>query len=466
MPRVTEAPVNTPGTRLGGRSEKGKEGDMGKTISFVKGKGSITHNNRDFIADNVDRDRMAWNEYYVRQPIKEAYEQIFGPAVEEYNAKQKRKDRKISDYLTDIKNSGNKEKQFYEIVVQIGKKEDTGVLDDNGELSEAAKAAKEILDEYARSFQQRNPNLYLFNAVLHMDEATPHLHLDYIPVAHGYKTKMHTRNSLTKALQEMGIEPATSRNDNETMHWQLREREFLMELCQERNLEVEILGEKRDNYTILEYKAARQAAEQLTAELEILNAEKQEVESIIAEANEQVNEKAELVEESKQQLEEINSQIEDKEKEYFVHEKKLEKLLAAEKPVKRELALIKQDTKQLPALLGGEPYFKISGRNLDKLMDIAQGAGTLKNLNLAYERELSVMEKSIIKLKEREKTLKVKLKQYELFVEIKGLVDVFKEFIRPKTIQEQLEEKKAEVELQKKAKTPKVNLKKEYERVV
>ena len=88
---------------------------MGKTISFVKGKGSITHNNRNFIADNVDRDRMAWNEYYVRQPIKEAYEKIFGSAVEEYNAKQKRKDRQIVDYLTDIKNSGNKEKQFYEI---------------------------------------------------------------------------------------------------------------------------------------------------------------------------------------------------------------------------------------------------------------------------------------------------------------------------------------------------------------
>ena len=439
---------------------------MGKTISFVKGKGSITHNNRDFIADNVDRDRMTWNEYYVRQPIKEAYEQIFGPTVEEYNAKQKRKDRKISDYLTDIKNSGNKEKQFYEIVVQIGKKEDTGVLDGNGELSEGAKAAKEILDEYARSFQERNPNLYLFNAVLHMDEATPHLHLDYIPVAHGYKTKMHTRNSLTKALQEMGIEPATSRNDTETMHWQLREREFLMELCQERNLEVEIIGEKRDNYTIPEYKAARQAADQLTAELEILNAEKQEVECMIAEVNEQVLESTEHIEESKQQLEEINSQIEDKEKEYLIHEKKLEKLISAEKPVKRELALIKQDTKQLPALLGGEPYFKISEKNLDKLMDMAQGSGTLKNLNLAYERELSVMQKSIIKLREQEKNLKAKLKQYELFVEIKGLVDAFKEFIRPKTIQEQLEEKKATVELQKKAKTPKVNLKKEYERVV
>lgn len=104
----------------------------------------------------------------------------------------------MTDYLSDIQNSENKEKQFYEIVVQIGRIEDTGVLDANGELSEAAKGAKEILDEYARSFQERNPNLYLFNAVLHMDEATPHLHLDYIPVAHGYNTKMLTRNSLTK----------------------------------------------------------------------------------------------------------------------------------------------------------------------------------------------------------------------------------------------------------------------------
>ena len=439
---------------------------MGKTISFVKGKGSITHNNRDFIADNVDRDRMTWNEYYVRQPIREAYMQIFGSAVEEYNAKQKRKDRQIVDYLTDIKNSGNKEKMFYEIVVQIGKKEDTGVLNNQGELSEDAKVAREILDAYARSFQERNPNLYVFNAVLHMDEATPHLHLDYIPVAHGYKTKMHTRNSLTKALQEMGIAPATSKNDNETMHWQSREREYLREMCQERNLEVEVLGEKRDNYTIPEYKAARQAAEQLIAELEILNAEKMEAENVIEKANEKVSEKTELVEECKQQLEEINAQIEDKEKEYAVHEKKIEKLLAAEKPVKKELALIKQDTKQIPALLGGEPYFKISGKNLNKLMEMTQGFGTLKNLNTAYERELSIKEKTIQRLKEQEKVLKTKLKQYELFVDVKGLVEAFKEFIRPKSIQEQLVEKKAVLESQKKVKVEKEILKKVNDKVV
>ena len=108
---------------------------MGKTISFVKGKGSISHNNRDFIAENVDRNRTAWNVEYIKQPIREAYNQLFGEAIAEYNAKQKRKDRQVTDYLKDIKNSGNGEKQFYEIVVQIGKKDDTGVLDSEGNYS-------------------------------------------------------------------------------------------------------------------------------------------------------------------------------------------------------------------------------------------------------------------------------------------------------------------------------------------
>ena len=436
---------------------------MGKTISFVKGKGSISHNNRDFITKNVDRERMAWNEYYVQQPIKEAYQQIFGPAIAEYNARQKRKDRQVTDYLTDIRNSGNKEKQFYEIVVQIGRMEDTGVLDANGKLSDAAKEAREILDEYARSFQERNPNLYLFNAVLHMDEATPHLHLDYIPVAHGYKSKMHTRNSLTKALQEMGIEPAVGKSDTETMHWQQREREHLMEMCRERGLEVEIIGEKRDDYTIPEYKAARQAADELTAELEILNAEKREAESIIVGANEQVAESEELVAESRQQLEEINSQIAEKEKAYAAYEKKIDTLLELEKPVKKELALIKQDTKQLPAILGGEPYFKISERNLNKLMEMAQGAGTLKNLNMAYEKEISAMKKTIDRLSAQVKTFKVKVKQYGTFLDLRGLVDAFKEYIRPKTIQEQLAEKKTLVEKEKGRRMQEVDVKKKHD---
>lgn len=142
---------------------------MGKTISFVKGKGSLRHNNRAYIANNVYEERTPWNITYIQQSLTETYEQLFGTAIAEYNAKQKRKDRKIDNYLTKIKNSGNKEKQFYETVVQIGRKDDTGVVDENGNLTDAAEVAKEILDDYARHFQERNPNLYLFNAVLHMD---------------------------------------------------------------------------------------------------------------------------------------------------------------------------------------------------------------------------------------------------------------------------------------------------------
>ena len=415
---------------------------MGKTISFVKGKGSLSHNNRDFVADNVDKDRMDWNIYYIQQSLKEAYALLFTSAIEDYNSKQKRKSRWVTDYLSDIKNSGNNEKPFYEVVVQIGRKEDTGVLDVDGKLSMDAEVAKMILDEYVRTFQERNPNLYLFNAVLHMDEATPHLHLDYIPVAHGYKTKMHTRNSLTKALQEMGIEPATSKLDTETMHWQKRERDYLMGICRERGLEVEFIGEKRDNYTIPEYKAARQAADELNAELEILNAEKQEAEAAIASINSVAEISREEVAESKQHLAEINAEIAESEKRYAVYEKKIDKVIAAGKPVKKELDSIRSRTKLLPVILGGEASIKISEKDFERIMDMAQASGTLEKLNEAYDRDIDLMQGKIDKLTSQIQILKDKLSKTETFLKMKGLLEEFKESLKPKSVKSELKEKK------------------------
>ena len=124
---------------------------MAKTISFVKGKGSINHNNREFTAKNVDASRTSMNVIYVQIPIEKAYEEIFGKAVADYNAKQKRNDRKIGNYLSKVKQSKNNEKVFYENVVQIGKRDDTGILDENGNITEAARLAKEVLDEYAKA---------------------------------------------------------------------------------------------------------------------------------------------------------------------------------------------------------------------------------------------------------------------------------------------------------------------------
>ena len=216
-----------------------------KTISFPKGKGHLTHNNREFISNNVVPERTVWNRIYIQESLEQAYEKCFGQALRDYNVAQKRKDRRKENYLKEIENSGNKEKTFYENIVQIGKKDDTPVVGADGKLTEEAKAAIEILEQYAKTFQERNPNLYLFNCVMHLDEATPHLHIDYIPVANGYKTGMKTRNSLTKALQQMGFAKAVSKKENETVAWQQRERTYLTELCQEKGIDVEVLGVQR-----------------------------------------------------------------------------------------------------------------------------------------------------------------------------------------------------------------------------
>ena len=98
-----------------------------KTISFPKGKGHLTHNNRDFISKNVVPERTSWNRIYMQESLEQAYDKCFGQALQDYNAAQKRKDRRKDNYLKEIENSGNKEKTFYENIVQIGKKEDTPV---------------------------------------------------------------------------------------------------------------------------------------------------------------------------------------------------------------------------------------------------------------------------------------------------------------------------------------------------
>lgn len=155
------------------------------SLSFRIDDGVIEHNNRDFVAKNVNRDRIPLNITYKKENLAYKYHELFDKAVEEYNAKQKRADRKKSDYLREIMNS-KKEKPFREIIVQIGDRDNCGI----GKINE--KAAKEMLDEYMLEFEKRNPNLKVFNAVMHLDEATPHLHIDFIPICHGHKQGLST----------------------------------------------------------------------------------------------------------------------------------------------------------------------------------------------------------------------------------------------------------------------------------
>ena len=381
-----------------------------RTISFVKGKGNLNHNNREFICKNVHEERVQWNKIYKRETLKEAYDYCFGNALAEYNSKQKRKDRIKQDYIHEIEHSGNKEKVFYENVVQIGKMEDTAVTDENGNLAEAAGQVIKILDEYARTFQERNPNLYMFNCVLHLDEATPHLHIDYIPVAHGYKTGLGTRNSLTKAFQEMGFAKATGKRDNETMAWQRREREYLQYLCAGQGIEIETLGVKRDNYTLPEYKKA----------MEITN-----------ELQKQANEMQKQVKKDKVIIDKYNLEAEAL--------KKIEQVL------KEDENNIKGTAVPVKNFFGNGEYVKIKKNDWGHVLEAYKWAKSKEKILEQYEEIIIAKDNKISQLQ-------IFKKNCISFISKLGLAERFNEFISPKSVKKELKKKQEQVNKQKKDK--------------
>ncbi|MBO4863353.1 MAG: plasmid recombination protein, partial [Eubacterium sp.] len=280
-------------------------------------------------------------------------------------------------------------------------------------------------------FQERNPNLILFNAVLHMDEATPHLHLDYIPVAHGYKTGLSTRNSLSKGLQEMGIAPAIGKNDNETMHWQQRERDFLEELCKEKGIETEVLGIVRDNYSIPEYKAAMREKEEAEAELEILNSEKEEAISLIDATDSQIQSNYEVIDEQEEELKQIKERIEAAELKIRSKQEEINGIAEAMKPSYAEIQEIESKVTPVPSMFGKEPMVKLPKAIYDKLIARYQLADTLERLYHQYEFEARTLKIKINDLKAEVSFLKKKVQQFTDFIETKGLVEAFKEFLNP-----------------------------------
>ena len=180
---------------------------MQRTISAMVGKGSANHNSRKFKAENVDGERSHLNIDYCNEPIKKIYHELFDEALKRYNEKQTRADRRIENYYEKIRNS-KQEKPFHELILQIGDKENMNAESENGIL------AREVLDEYYRGFQERNPQLKVFSAHLHMDEATPHLHIDFVPFTTGSKRGLDTRVSLKQALAAQGFKGGT-RGDTE-----------------------------------------------------------------------------------------------------------------------------------------------------------------------------------------------------------------------------------------------------------
>lgn len=207
-----------------------------KTISFIRGKGNINHNNRKFLTNNIDKNRVKNNIVYVQNDLKNMYTEIFQEAVDEYNSKQKRSDRRIDNYYEKVYRA-KKEKVFHEVIVQIGEKDMT---DNDKNL------CKNILDKYMRTFQDRNPSLRVVNAIMHLDESTPHLHIDFIPVATGYKQGMSVRNSISKAL------------NGELVDWYDKERKYIKEISSSFGIEIIKKNEpKREKLLVNEYKSIK-----------------------------------------------------------------------------------------------------------------------------------------------------------------------------------------------------------------
>jgi uncharacterized coiled-coil protein SlyX/regulator of replication initiation timing len=238
-----------------------------RTISVMLGKGSVNHNSRQFMATNIDSERTELNISYCNTPIKTVYHELFDEALQRYNAKQKRADRCIDDYYEKIR-TGKQEKLFYEVIFQVGNKENMAAGKEGGQL------AAKVLDEFMSSFHERNPYLKVFSAHLHMDEATPHLHVDFVPFTTGSKRGLDTRVSLKQALANQSFIGGT-RGDTEWNQWVKSEKEQLSQVMERHGIEWEQLGTHDEHLSVMDYKKVQRVKE--VSALEETISEKQDM---------------------------------------------------------------------------------------------------------------------------------------------------------------------------------------------
>ena len=262
---------------------------MKRTISAMRGKGSLTHNRRDFIAENVDSNRTPLNVEYRNEDIRAVYHELFDDALAHYNEKQTRRDRVIDDYYEKIR-TGKQEKPFEELIIQIGNKDDMNASSENGQL------ARQMLDEYMQSFQQRNPTLRVFSAHLHMDEATPHLHIDFIPFTTGSKRGLETRVSLKKALEALGFAGGT-KSHTELNQWIESEKQALASIMARHDIEWEQKGTHEEHLSVLDYKKQERSKEVAALETQIgaLQEQTATAETMLSEKQEQLDDIAPIL---------------------------------------------------------------------------------------------------------------------------------------------------------------------------
>ena len=377
---------------------------MKRTISFMTGKGSVNHNSRKFHAKNTDPERSCLNVEYYNENVKDVYHELFDEALARYNEKQTRSDRRIDDYYEKIR-SGKQEKPFHEIILQIGDKDNMGAKTENGRL------AAKVLDKYMRDFQRRNPTLRVFSAYLHMDEATPHLHIDFVPYTTGSKRGLDTRVSLKQALSALGFKGGT-RRETELNQWVAYEKEQLAAVMLEHGIEWEKKGTHEKHLSVLDFEKKERAKEVAELEQSISDGKErlsdiqiqhrkavQETEQIRQEGEAIRQEVSELSETSNLLKEQATTLAEDKEKLLSDNEKlekqqkklqqEIEKMVQSKAVMERNIHAYDEDEKwQLPepaALMSAKAYKdKKASPLVEKLKETIK-ALTIKCVQLAEQ---------------------------------------------------------------------------------
>ena len=371
---------------------------MKRTISAMIGKGSLNHNGRVFHAKNTDPERSHLNIEYCNEDIKAVYHEMFDEALEKYNAKQKRKDRMIPDYYEKIRMS-KQEKPFHELIVQIGNKDDMGAMTEDGQL------ARTVLDEYMQDFQRRNPNLRVFSAHLHMDEATPHLHIDFVPFITGSKRGLETKVSLKQALGALGFQGG-SRSDTEWNQWVNGEKAVLAQTMARHGIEWEQKGTHEKHLSVLDFEKQERAKE-----VAALEAEKAVVQEQVNDLRDEYYQTAEEVSQVRDDLRELDQKV--------VKVKEVEAIEVKPVPLSDKVKMSKEDYNTLAA--AAQKYVvqeKQEGR-LQKLLNVAnmkikELEQTIQNLTVTIQNlQAQVLELTQQLRNERSIEKKLREKQME-----------------------------------------------------
>ena len=265
---------------------------------------------------------------------RDAYNRLFGQALEEYNNKQKRSDRKIRDYYNHICNDKMKH-PVYEMIIAVGNR-DNAVDEETG---------YSVLRAFYDGWKQRNPNLELIGAYYHADEdGVPHIHIDYVPVATGYVNGMTTQSALVKALGQQGFHKEGKATAQ--IKWEKRENTTLEKLCNSFGIDVEhplIEGRKHLDTERYKFQAQVQADIQ---EMEQKRQKAQHQTDLAEEqeriAKQKVQEEQDNLDWQREQLENLNLEIEKLTRESDKRQKQVDKLEKRLKNVKGEVLTAEQ----------------------------------------------------------------------------------------------------------------------------